>query len=233
MILTAHQPTYMPWLGLFHKIALADMFISYNQVQYQVYDWNNRNHILTRYGPKWLTVPVFHKGHFDTTINTIKIDMKNPWRRKHWTAIQHAYSKTPYFKKYSDFFADIYSRDWTYLVDLNEYLLIGLLDILRIKVPVYSAGNWVFKGTKSDRVLDMCQQVGATHFVFGKHGKDYANFESFNKANITIYFQDYMHPTYVQHFEGFSPYMSIIDLLFNCGDDSLDVLMESNIKSVL
>ena len=232
MILTAHQPTYLPWLGLFHKISLADVFVSYNQVQYQVDNWNNRNKILTRYGPSWLTVPVFHKGHLESIISEITIDNKAPWKRKHWTKIQHAYSKSKYFKLYSEFFADIYSRDWEYLIDLNEFILIGLLDILNIKVKFESAKDWNFEGSKSERVLDMCVKMKAKQFIFGTHGKSYADIESFSNRGIDVYFQDYSHPKYTQVFDGFEPYMSVIDLLFNHGPNSYDIIMSENMESL-
>ncbi len=233
MILTAHQPTYLPWLGLFHKIALADAFVSYNQVQYQVDNWNNRNKILTPNGSSWLTVPVFHTGHLDDIISNINIDQKNPWRRKHWTKIQHSYGKTPYFNDYRSFFEDIYSKEWEKLVHLNEYLLQGLLEILKINIKYYSAADYSFEGAKSERVLDMCLKLNATKFIFGTHGKSYANTKSFKDKGISIYFQDYIHPTYPQRFDDFTPYMSIIDLLFNCGPQSYDIIMMNNLEEIV
>lgn len=231
MILTAHQPTYLPWLGLFHKIAISDLFVSYNQVQYQVDNWNNRNKIQTRVGVKWLTVPVLHKNHLNTTINSIRIDNAAPWRRKHWKTIQHAYGKAPYFKNYADFFEHIYSKEWIYLSELNEEMLKGLLYILRIRVPILSAKDYNFQGEKSDRVLDMCKQLNAREFIFGALGKEYAKVDDFQKAGIKISFQNYSHPSYTQPGGGnFTSHLSIIDLLFNCGENSYDIIMEGNIK---
>lgn len=230
MILTAHQPVYLPWLGLFNKIALADMFISFNQVQYQPKDWNNRNQIKTHSGPIWLSVPVLRKGYLDRTISDIEINNSQPWAHKHWKSIQIAYSKAPYFKLYADFFADIYSRRWECLVDLNETMLRGFLDILGIKVPVRSAADWDFAGAKSELVLDMCVQVGASDYIFGAQGRDYADVSAFKNKGVTTHFQEYIHPEYTQLHGAFTPYMSIVDLLFNCGEDSYSILMAGNIS---
>lgn len=230
MILTAHQPVYLPWLGLFHKIALADMFVSFNQVQYQPKDWNNRNQIKTPQGPIWLSVPVLRKGYLEKTISDIEINNNEPWTRKHWKSLQVAYSKAPYFKRYADFFEDMYSRRWDRLVDLNETMLRGFLDILGIDVPVRSASEWNFCGAKSDLVLDMCIKTEASEYIFGSNGRDYADEVAFSNAGVKVHFQDYVHPIYPQLHGEFVPYMSIVDLLFNCGDESYSILMSGNVS---
>ena len=119
MILTAHQPVYLPWLGLFHKIALSDLFVWFDDVQYQTKDWNNRNKIKTANGPIWLTVPVLSKNHFDTKVGKIKINNNLPWAKKHLKSIKFAYSKSKYFNNYFDFFVETYNKDWEFLSNLN------------------------------------------------------------------------------------------------------------------
>lgn len=229
MILTAHQPVYLPWLGLFHKIALADLFISFDQVQYQPKDWNNRNRIKTAQGPIWLTVPVLRKGYLDKTISDLEINNAEPWARKHWRSLQSAYAKAPHFARYRDFFADTYARPWHSLVELNSYMLRWFLDTLGIRVPVRSAGEWQFRGEKSDLVLDMCRQVGARQYIFGAQGRDYADVSAFRAAGIRVHFQDYRHPEYPQLHGPFLSHLSIVDLLFHCGDESRDILLAGNI----
>jgi len=136
MILTAHQPVYLPWLGLFHKIALSDSFVWFDQVQYQNKDWNNRNKILTNAGPIWLSVPVLNKGHYEIKLADIKINNMLPWKRKHFKSIKFAYEKSQYFNYYKDFFEDLYSKNWDLLSDLNLYILKFLLKELNINVPI-------------------------------------------------------------------------------------------------
>src|SRR5712691_3981985 len=112
MVLTAHQPVYLPWLGLFHKIALAHTFVSFNEVQYLPKDWNNRNRIKTPSGPIWLTVPVLRKGYLEKPIRAIEINNAEPWRRKHWRSLAANYEKARYFDDYAAFFQGVYARDW-------------------------------------------------------------------------------------------------------------------------
>jgi len=230
MILTAHQPVYLPWLGLFHKIAISDAFCYFDDVQYLVKDWNNRNKIKTQSGEIWLTVPVLTKEYREKPIRLIEINNSVDWRKKHWKSIYLSYKKTTYFNKYSDFFEDVYKKEWQYLTELNEYMLKWFLKELGIKVKYYKASELNFVGYKSDLVLDMCKKLGADLYIFGALGKDYAKEGDFAKEGIKIYFQDYKHPVYPQLYGNFLPYISIIDLLFNCGPKSFEILMEGNIK---
>ncbi|MCP4569524.1 MAG: WbqC family protein [FCB group bacterium] len=229
MILTAHQPVYLPWLGLFHKIALADVFVSFNQVQYLPKDWNNRNRIKTSAGETMLTVPVLGQGHRDKAISEIEIK-DSFWQKKHWKTIRLNYQKTPYFKNYESFFEDVYvKKEWTSLTKLNEYMLKWFRDTLGINVKLLDAGDYDFTGEKNDLVLDMCRQLEATTYIFGTLGRDYADVESFDRAGVNIIFQDYNHPHYAQLHGDFISHLSIIDLLFNCGDKSLEILMSGNL----
>jgi hypothetical protein len=229
VILTAHQPVYLPWLGLFHKIALADQFIAFDQVQYQPKDWNNRNRIKAPQGPIWLSVPVLRKGYLERNISDIEINNVEPWARKHWRSMKLAYAKAPHFARYADFFEDTYARRWHTLVELNAYMLAWFLETLGIQVPVRSAGEWNFQGEKSALVLDMCRQVGASQYIFGAQGRDYADVADFTEAGIKAHFQDYRHPEYPQLHGAFEPHLSIVDLLFNCGDASRDILLSGNL----
>jgi len=227
MILTAHQPVYLPWLGLFHKISLADTFVSFNQVQYLPKDWNNRNKIKTAQGATWLTVPVLTTGYREKKLTDIEINNNLPWQRKHWKSILLNYQKAPFFAAYADFFEDVYlKREWHHLVDLNDYMLRWFLKTLEISVAFVDAREKNFHGSKNDLVLDMCVQLGAEKYIFGILGKDYADRASFERKNIKIFFQDYKHPVYPQLHGQFISHLSVIDLLFNCGPDSRRILTE-------
>lgn len=228
MILTAHQPVYLPWLGLFHKIALADRFIEFDQVQYVNKDWISRNRILGPNGPIWLTVPCKKSDRFGQKICDTEIDNSTPWARKHWNSLRLSYAKSPHFARYADFLEATYARKWTKLVDLNDHLLRYVLAELRIDVPMESAGRYDFQGQKSDLVLDMCRKLGATTYIFGALGRNYADVAAFQNAGIDVIFQDYVHPVYPQLHRPFVSHLSVFDLLFNCGPASFDIIMSNN-----
>lgn len=225
MILTAHQPVYLPWIGLFHKIWLADTFVLFDKVQYLPKEWMNRNYIKTESGRLLLTVPVLKKGFLNSTVDSLKINNNLDWKRKHFKSIQLAYKKSKYYRDYIEVVENIYNKDWVYLSDLNSHIIKIFLDILNIKVKFLKASDFNFEGKKSNLVLDMCKKLGAKKYIFGSQGKNYAEKEIFSKSNIDIYFQSYNHPIYNQTQGSFISNLSIIDLIFNCGANSLEVLI--------
>jgi len=228
-ILTAHQPLYLPWLGLFHKIACSDVFCLWDDVQFVPRDFIHRNKIKNPNGPMWLTVPMHTKGYRDKVINEMFIDNSKPWMKKHWKSIEICYQKAPYFDSYKDFFEDIYNRKWDKISELDEFILLHLLKEIGIDVEFLKASDLNFEGKKSDRVLDMCLKLDADIYIFGEMGKDYAEINDFENRNVKIYFQKYNHPIYPQLFKGFESHLSIIDLLFNCGEKSFEYIMKDNI----
>ena len=235
MILTAHQPVYLPWLGLFHKIALAETFVYFDQVQYLPKDWMNRNKIRTKSGSIWLTVPVLRKGYRDLKTSEIEINNSIDWQKKHLRSISLNYKKSPYFENYIPFFEDVYSKKWKFLGELNEYMLKWFLDELGIKVNFLNANDFKFQGEKSSLILNMCKELNASTYIFGTLGKDYADVQEFEKNNIGLIFQNYNHPKYSQLYREFISHMSVIDLLFNHGPKSLEIILSNNIsqKSII
>ncbi len=228
MILTAHQPTYLPWLGLFHKIAISDAFCSFDIAQYRKRGFN-RNKIKTSQGETLLTVPVLTKGYREKKFYEMEINNAINWRKDHFKSLYVNYKKAPHFADYADFFEDLYKKEWKYFTDLTEYMLKWFMQELGIKVAFSKASQQQFEGKGSGLVLDMCKKLRADIYVFGSLGKNYASVEQFENAGVHPYFQDYKHPEYAQLWGGFLPSMSIVDLLFNCGPKSLEVLMASNI----
>jgi hypothetical protein len=231
VILTAHQPVYLPWLGLFHKITLADKFCFFDEVQYQAKDWNNRNKIKFNNGTaNWLTVPVLRKSYLSHSYLELKINNSIPWQRKHWNSIRLNYSKAPFYSMYSKELQKFYEMNWEYLSELNYEMLLFFLDALNISIPVVRMRDFDFQGKKSDLVVDMCLQLEADIYIFGEQGKSYADVMEFKKAGVLPVFQEYQHPVYPQLHGDFVSHLSIIDLLFNCGPESLAILMSENLR---
>ena len=228
MILTAHQPVYLPWIGLFHKISLANTFVIFDTVQYLPKEWMNRNKIKIKNNFKYSSVPILDKGYLEKKICEIEINNNSNWRNKHFKSIYLNYKKSKYFKNYINFFEETYSKNWKYLSDLNNYMLKFYLKELNIDVKILKASELNIVGKKSDLVLDMCKKLKAKKYIFGEQGINYANLKSFKDNKIDIVFQKYNHPTYPQTQGKFISHLSIIDLLFNCGDLSNKILKENN-----
>jgi len=227
MILTAHQPSYLPWLGLFSKINLSDRFVYLDTVQYSKWDWSSRNKIRTPEGWLWLTVPVLSGGKHGQKFTEVKIDNTQKWNKKHLKAIKMSYSRAPYFDLYYNFFEEVFEQEWIYLSKLNEFILLNLIKILGINTKFVKASESLkLEGEKSELVLDMCIKMNADEFIFGGEGQDYANVEDFKSKGIKVWFQDYQYYKYKQIHGDHISNLSIIDLLFNHGPNSLEIIMK-------
>ena len=230
MIVTISQPRYLPWLGYFHRIAVSDLFIYLDNVQYTPRDWENRNKIKTDRGWAWLTVPVH--ARYKALIPEVNIDNQQIWQKKHWQTIRTYYNAAPYFSEYAQKILPAYEEiKWEKLTDLNLYLTKTLSDCLNIKETQYiQATELNVREKGSNLILELCKEVGADIYLSGSQGKNYLKEDEFLKAGIKIAYQDYHHPVYSQIYSGFQPYMAVIDLLFNCGSDSFNILMNDQDK---
>ena len=230
MILTAHQPLYMPWLGFFHKAMLADTICILDDVQFAEGDFINRNKIKTVHGAKWLTVPVDKKNHLNKKINQMIIVDEN-WQNRHMSLLRQSYSKAPFFHYYIERLSElIEGANYYFLLDLNLAVLEFLFRELEISTTIIMSSTLKLQGKKSDLILSMCQELGADVYISGQNGPHYLKLNDFELAKRQIAVQNYEHPTYSQLHEGFIPYLSVVDLLFNSGPKSRDIIMAGNTK---
>ena len=230
MIVSIHQPQYLPWLGYFDKIAKSNIFVFLDDVQYKKNEWQNRNKIKTAQGWQWLTVPVSYK--FGQCISKVLISNAVNWRKKHLTALTTNYNKARYFDECGDFFQDLYNQDWEYLAELNIYIIKYLVKILDIKTNLVRASEFKLEDRGTAHLVNICKKLGADTYLSGVGGRDYLELKEFEKEKIDVIFQDFQHPVYTQTYEnniGFQSHMSIVDLLFNCGKDSLVTLREGKL----
>ncbi|WP_424096599.1 WbqC family protein [Moorena producens] len=228
MIVSINQPAYIPWLGYFHRIAVSDVHIVLDHVQFEKNSFTNRNKVRTSNGWSWLTVPVKTKNRFgNLSIKSLEIENQPNWKQKHWKTLLNNYRKAPYFEMYSSFFLSVYQKEWQTLNDLCQIVTSYLLDTLGIKTRILFSSQMNPQGLKDSLVLDLCQKVNAQTYLSGALGKNYLREEIFEEAGIQVTYQDYHHPQYEQCQSGdFEPFLSAIDLIFNHGPDSLKILTE-------
>lgn len=231
MILTGHQPNYLPYIGFFHKIAASNVFVIVDTVQFVkrgTFGWMHRNKIRTPDGWQWLSLPILSKGKFTQSILEAKINNVTPWRRKHWKTIEQNYKNAPYFSKYAGFFRDTYEKEWEHFAPLSESIIRFFIKTLGIKVDILKASELGIspksEGNGTDLIIELCLKTGAKEYLHGPHGRDYIDEAKFKEKGIKCLYQDFEHPVYKQLYEPFIPNMAVIDLLFNCGDKSLDIL---------
>ena len=228
LIVSAHQPGYIPYIGLFNKMMQSDLFVLLDNVQYVKREWHNRNKIreYTK-GWMWLTVPVHRKMGFQQ-IKEITIDNSKNWRAVHRKSIQAAYGRTPYFHQYAGFFEDVYSMNWEKLIDLNETIITYIVNALDIQTKIVKGSTLKLVGKKTDLLIDMCKKTQSDTYLSGIGGRQYLDEEKFEEHGITLAYQDFHHPTYRQQNEPFIPYLSVIDVLFNLGNENSRKLILSS-----
>lgn len=211
------QSNYIPWKGYFDMIAAVDEFIIYDDMQYTKNDWRNRNRIKTPKGLEWLTIPV------GQDINRLIKDVELPdfrWQTKHWKTLVSNYHKSPYFEDIAEWLEPLYlTQQHTNLSSLNYQFIRSICSYLKIETKISHSWDYVLTEGKSERLVNLCIQAGATEYISGPAAKDYLEKSLFSDSNIKLTWFDYS--GYPQHFQlwgEFTHEVSILDLLFNCGE---------------
>lgn len=220
MIVGIHQPAYLPWLGYFDRIRTVDLFIYLDTVQFQKGSFQNRNRVLTRNGPTWLTVPVETAGKlYSTLLKDVVIDNSKNWQAKHWGTLRMNYASAPMFRAMAPEIEAFYSCRWQRLSDLCWEMLTAFNRMLGIGTRIVRASELgEVNGHKSDLVLNLCRRVGATAYLSGSQGRDYLDLDSFRSAGIDVQFQNYLPMPYPQLAAEFVPALGVVDFLFNVLD---------------
>ena len=225
MIVSIHQPNYIPWIGFFNKILLSDVYVVFDDVQFpRGKDYANRNQIKTNNGKTWLTIPVIGKSDLKPW-NQIKIN-KNGWVDKHLANIESFYIKSPYFNKYYPEIKNIYLKDHNLLMDLTLELIKYFLKSLNKEVNIVLSSDIKTNLKGLDKILYILKYLKTTKYISGdgEGSRRYIDENLFKKNNMELIWQNYKHPVYKQQFGEFMPYMSILDLLFNEGPNSKNII---------
>jgi hypothetical protein len=215
------QSNYIPWKGYFDAMHEVDEVILYDDAQYTKRDWRNRNIIKTSKGPAWLSIPVEVKGRYFQKIRETKISDQK-WNQRHLKTLRLTYAKAAHFKVLSDFVESLYARaSMQYLSEINYWFLTEITRHLGIKTPVFFSDSFDLSAKNpTQRLVNICKQAGASHYYSGPAAKSYLEEDKFLKEKITVsYFNYDGYPEYQQLYSPFSHFVTILDLLFNTGND--------------
>lgn len=223
------QPSYIPWRGYFHQIAKADIFVFYDDVKYDKHGWRNRNRIKTAAGTQWLTIPVFSKGveQHHTPINRIEINWNQNWARKHWAALELSYAKAPFFSQYANLVSSFYLDQPELLTAFTIPTTIQLARAIGITSTEFVRSSELpgITGQKSERLIQILKFLKATHYISGPAAKEYIDPESFARAGITLEYMTYAYPEYNQLYPPYDPQVSVLDLMFMTGTQTLSYIL--------
>jgi hypothetical protein len=210
---------------------MSDIFCILDDVQFSTNDFTHRNKIKSARGQLMLTVPILKSGHFEKKIINMEIDNKIKWERIHWNSILASYGKkAPYFECYKDFFEITYKKSWDRIFDLDVYLLQYLFKEIGISVKIVKSSEMNIQSDKSEKLMEICGHQDADIYISGELGKEYIDKKMFDEKGIKLYFQEYEHPVYTQLYGEFCTHLSVIDLLFNHGEKSYDIITMNNPK---
>lgn len=219
------QPSYIPWRGYFDQIRRADLFVFYDDVQYDKRGWRNRNLIKTIRGKQWLTIPVYAHGSQtgNVAINQIKIVWDNPWNTDHLKFLMHTYAKTPHLDRYLPLLNEFYQRHDILLSDFTIDFTIALARELGIRHTRFKRSSELtgINGQKTDRLVQILQSVGASHYISGPTAREYIEKDKFDEAGVILEYMEYTYPEYPQLYPPFDPFVSILDLMFIEGPDAI------------
>jgi hypothetical protein len=216
------QSNYVPWKGYFDIINSVDEFILFDDMQYTRRDWRNRNKIKTPRGLEWLTIPVQVKGKYFQSINETKVS-DDRWAESHWKTIIRNYSKAPCFIEGKEMLLELYeaASKKELLSDINYLFIKRICDFLNIRTEITWSSSYNLSNEKTERLVSLCQQAGASEYISGPSARDYIDIDAFKAVGIRVTFYDYSnYPEYHQLFPPFDHYVSIIDLLLNEGKNA-------------
>lgn len=230
MIVAAHQPNFIPWLGFFDKMLMADRFIIVDHVQMERQSYQNRVRIKTGAGERWITVPVLQESR-DERILDKRIDNSRAgrfrWSRKMFLTLKYAYQSAPYFRVHEPALCELFSDRWERLADLNLRLIEFCRAALEIRTPMIASSSLGVCGARSELVLNMCRAAGADAYLSGGGAsRVYLDVAAFERAGVRVAWQDFRHPRYRQYpcCDSFIPNLSSFDMIFNCGPRSPEIL---------
>lgn len=223
MTISVHQPQYISWIGYFNKMIKSDVFVYYDDCQYQNNGFQNRNMIANDGKYRWLTIPV--SGHKLRKINEIEISYYENWQRKHIEIIKNNYKKEKYFDLVIDAISKYYKKEWKYLSEYIQDYDKELCKLIKIDAKIVRSSGLGFNDDlfATDRLIEICKMTNADTYFSGAGGKNYMELEKFDKEGIKVIFQEFIG----QHQE-VNP--SIIDFLFKVGPEETKKIITNSFK---
>jgi hypothetical protein len=236
MLVTVHQPHFLPWLGYLHRMAQADLFILLDHVQFERRNYQNRTMIRLDGEARWLTVPVEQRSQKER-IDEKRVDnslhgTSRWWSPGHFQTIRQAYRDAPFMAEYAPALRRIFDTRWERLVELNAAALELLRDAFGIRTRLVRSSELNVPGAKSELILNLCRAVGADSLLAGLGGsRQYLDRGEFARHGVRILYQEFEHPQYRQCGEAaFIKGLSSLDMLLNCGPASAGALLKESLR---
>lgn len=223
------QSMYFPWVGLLEQVRLADIFMHYDDVQY-ARGFYNRVQVKTAQGTKWLTVPLRDQRR-GQRIDEVVVDDRVDWRSQHYAILRQAYFKAPYRDEMLALVDEVFAMPLLTLADVSRESILALaryFGLIQGRRFMCSSDQNI-GGSSSQRLHDLALSVGAKVYVTGHGARNYLDHELFERSGITVQYMKYEMVSYPQLHGEFTPYVTGLDLVANCGREGSSVICSSAI----
>jgi len=226
MIISTNQPYFAPYPGFFYKAHLSDCFVILDDVQFpRKTTWTTRNRFKNDQGTLWMTIPVRKKSLGLQKISVVGISPEGNWQKKHLRSFQHAYANAPYLSDHLGLMERVLSEPYERILDLNMEIINYIMRYLKVKTRMVRMSGLEVSGKGSPLIIDICRSVGATRFLVQSSALSYydpALFASEGIELVSFKKPDYIYP---QMWGDFIANLSVLDMMFNCGPKTRDIVM--------
>jgi hypothetical protein len=218
------QPMFFPWIGLFEQIALADVYVHYDDVQLPLgRSFITRVQIKTVDGVQWMTIPIVRNGQ--QLIRDVRIDNTQDWRRKHLGILKHAFAKAEHAADAIGLVDSVYATRIDSLAMLNAQLIEKIAAYFEIKTEFRWSSDFASPFHSSEKLLDLVQKLGAVRYITGHGARNYLDHPLFDQAGVAVEYMNYECRPYQQLHGPFTPYVSILDLIANLGRSGRELIV--------
>jgi hypothetical protein len=217
------QPRLFPGLHYLHRMMVADVFVIFDSVQFNPRHEENRARLKTLRGAEWLTVPM-RQGSREQLVRETRVDNSQAWQRKALGTIQHHYGKAPYYQTHASAIQRILETPHETLTELDRASWEPALRLLGITCRFVCSSELPVAGKGPRLLLEICKHLGADTYLSGAFGREYLDTAEFAREGVAVAFHEYQYQPYPQRYEGFLPFLSYLDALFNAGLDREVVL---------
>jgi hypothetical protein len=214
---------YFGWVGILEQVGLSDVFVYYDDVQFSKGSFSNRVQVKTDDGMHWMTVPL--KNHkLGQLINEVKIDYSVDWQRSHRDLLKQAYAKSEYRDEMLDLVDEVFSEKYANLAELSKASMMSLIRYFGLNDgrTFIDSPDLGVTGFGTQRVLDICVQLKAMIYITGHGARKYLDHEAFDLQHIDVHYIGYGLAPYRQLHGLFTPYVTALDLVANCGEDGVN-----------
>ncbi|WP_082922907.1 WbqC family protein [Halothiobacillus diazotrophicus] len=225
------QSMLFPWVGLLEQVKLADIFVHYDDVQYSKGGFVNRVQIKTKNGIQWLTIPL--KGlHLGQRINEVEIAPRSLWLDKNMAILRNGLSGAPYATDAIELAFNVFSHKYENIGELARSSLLSLLSYLQLdqQTIFIDVEDMNIRGNGSERVLSVVRELDGSTYISGHGGVNYLNHILFEQLGINVEYMDYSYRPYPQQHGQFTPFVSSLDLIANCGHQGQQYILPKTIN---